>query len=726
VTRRWLAAGGALLILAVVTTIGGNHVAVAATGVTQPATDPVATGIGPNPSGASLRLVSQTAWVTPGAAFDLVLQAHVDGPADQVLVYVDVYTALGSRSEFARSLTTGWDGFLLSRPVRGVPLSSFTPDRSGDVHVSLPTGALVNELHLGNPGVYPVAVTLRTSGIETPIARLMTHLIATPPTVAHKLDVAWVVPVHAPPPDPAVPGSVLPADQTASQTALVDALASHTKVPLTLDATPDTLAALARTDPATVNRLGQALDGREVLASTWVPTPIPSMLADGLSNEVSLSLTRGTDALTAELGTQVTGRSWVQQGPVNQATLSWLRGVQFDRVVLPEGDLGPNPDPQGRTTVRPFEVAGADQTLVRAAVADGALSDHFVNQPDPVLAAHQLLADLAQIYGDAPNDPETRGVIVVPPTSWTPDAGFLNAFLGALETSPVLAGVQVDTFFNDVPAASGRDGGPLIRPVVSDDGTIRSVATGLLADAQRTARAQLQSVGLLLPTSDATVYPRLERMLLEIPSTDLTPIRRALGLDALARAVQAVLGQVQLPSTRTITLTARKGHLPVSVVSLSDEPLQVLLQVESDKLKFAGSGTANTASFPLTLHKGNNPIIDLTVEARTSGAFPLHLTVLTPDGAMVVARTTFTVQSTALSGVGVFLSVGAGLFLVVWWSRHAWKARRASHADERRRHAKGRPDAPASGTTMSGGSVAGPASGGRTVPVLGGGRTVGP
>jgi len=126
-------------------------------------------------------------------------------------------------------------------------------------------------------------------------------------------------------------------------------------------------------------------------------------------------------------------------------------------------------------------------------------------------------------------------------------------------------------------------------------------------------------------------------------------------------------------------------------VSLSDEPLQVLLQVESDKLKFAGSGEANSATFPLTLHKGNNPIIDLSVEARTSGAFPLHLTVLTPDGSTVIARTTFTVQSTALSGVGVFLSVGAGLFLVVWWSRHAWKARRATRGDDRR-HARGRPE----------------------------------
>ena len=219
-TRRWLAAGGGLLLLAVATTLGTAHGAVAATGATSapppsspPSTEPLATGVGPNPSGASLRLVSQTAWVTPGTPFNMALQVHVAEPADQVLVYVDVYTALGSRSEFARSLTPDWAGFFLSRPVRGVPLSTFKPDAGGNVDVSLPTGSLANELHVGLPGVYPVAVTLRTRGIETPIARFMTDLIATPTKVTRKLDVAWVVPIHAPPPDPGVAGSVLPADQ---------------------------------------------------------------------------------------------------------------------------------------------------------------------------------------------------------------------------------------------------------------------------------------------------------------------------------------------------------------------------------------------------------------------------------------------------------------------------------------------------------------------------------
>ena len=34
-------------------------------------------------------------------------------------------------------------------------------------------------------------------------------------------------------------------------------------------------------------------------------------------------------------------------------------------------------------------------------------------------------------------------------------------------------------------------------------------------------------------------------------------------------------------------------------------------------------------------------------------------------------------QSTAVSGVGVVLSVGAALFLMVWWARH-WRRTRRS------------------------------------------------
>jgi len=64
------------------------------------------------------------------------------------------------------------------------------------------------------------------------------------------------------------------------------------------------------------------------------------------------------------------------------------------------------------------------------------------------------------------------------------------------------------------------------------------------------------------------------------------------------------------------------------------------------------------------------------VRARTSGAFPLQVTLRAPQGNLVLASTRFTVRSTAASGVGVFLSVGAALFLLAWWGTHLHRGRR--------------------------------------------------
>jgi hypothetical protein len=64
------------------------------------------------------------------------------------------------------------------------------------------------------------------------------------------------------------------------------------------------------------------------------------------------------------------------------------------------------------------------------------------------------------------------------------------------------------------------------------------------------------------------------------------------------------------------------------------------------------------------------------VEVRTPGAFQLSLEIETPDGTLV-ATGTDTINSTAVSGVGLLLMVGAALFLAVWWVRNARHGRRS-------------------------------------------------
>ena len=49
-----------------------------------------------------------------------------------------------------------------------------------------------------------------------------------------------------------------------------------------------------------------------------------------------------------------------------------------------------------------------------------------------------------------------------------------------------------------------------------------------------------------------------------------------------------------------------------------------------------------------------------------------------PDAQRSLATTRYTVRSTAVSGAGLVLSLGAGVFLITWWARHWHRTRRSA------------------------------------------------
>ncbi len=73
---------------------------------------------------------------------------------------------------------------------------------------------------------------------------------------------------------------------------------------------------------------------------------------------------------------------------------------------------------------------------------------------NPVLAAHQLVAELAQIYYEQPNDDTARAIVAVPPGSWSDDPSFVNALLGALAGNPIIQPVTVSKLFDSFPAST--------------------------------------------------------------------------------------------------------------------------------------------------------------------------------------------------------------------------------------------------------------------------------
>jgi hypothetical protein len=298
-----------------------------------------------------------------------------------------------------------------------------------------------------------------------------------------------------------------------------------------------------------------------------------------------------------------------------------------------------------------------------AVVVDGGLRGHFANRGDQVLAAHQLLADLAVLYFDAPQ--RERAVVVAPPRTWQPSRPFLDAALQGMTSSPMLAGATVDDIFSDVEPATARRGAPLVRELVPP-----ARAATLPADRIRRERARIEAVGSTLPVgSDG--YDELDRALLTAMSADFGATGTDTHLDAVDDAIRRRFDAVVVPRSRTLTLTAREGEVPLTFQNRSDDTLTVLVRLDSDRLEFP-DGTLRSVVLP-----PENTTLRVRVRARTSGAFPLRVSLVTPQGGVELAGSRFTVRSTAASGVGVVLSAGAGLFLLLWWARHLVRGRRA-------------------------------------------------
>jgi uncharacterized protein DUF6049 len=627
-----------------------------------------------------LTLASQTPWVTAGGEFDVRFAVHPAGVNGGRIV-MTIFGSIPNRSEFKRTIDHRIDESVIAQPL-AVPLDSLVPDAAGarDIRIPLqPTGKARDrsKLLLSHSGVYPVRIEYRPDGGGTP-AVLVTHLLFfAGPISGDKLKVTWIVPIHSPPSVGPNATDVITDDQSNALAQLASALDSHQDIPVVLSPTPDTLSALAASardqDKSTLRSFARPQPNRQVVTGTYVPVSLPGMLSAGLADDATLQLTRGSDTLAATLDIRPDGRTWVEQGPMDQAAAAFLRGTQVDRIVLPDASLSPSPF--AVTLAQPFELNVRPAARIQAAAADGGLAAHFLD-PDPVLGAHQLLADLAVLYLDRPG--QSRGVVADTPRSWVPDPAFLSTFLDGLAASPVVAGATLDTLFSDVPAAT-RGGLPLARTLLTDP-RVAADAAGLPTEAIRSAHRRVENFGSAL-SEDNPLISQLQDLLLTSESADLADNRSRLNqLDDVNQRINQQLGLIQLPSKRKITLTARTGRLPISILSNVDYPVRVVVRVESDKLQFPGFAPS-TAVVAETedLRKGNNAV-DFTVRARTTGSFPLHISLMSPDGGMVLASTTFTVQSTALSGVGLVLSVGAALFLALWWGRQIIRDRRARRA----------------------------------------------
>jgi hypothetical protein len=127
-----------------------------------------------------------------------------------------------------------------------------------------------------------------------------------------------------------------------------------------------------------------------------------------------------------------------------------------------------------------------------------------------------------------------------------------------------------------------------------------------------------------------------------------------------------------------VTLTAKQVAIPVTFENKlrPQRPIVVRVEFESDKLVFKDGAVQTT-----TLAPGVSTVRFDHVEVRASGTFPMTIRLRSADGRLAFGDPVkVTVRSAVFSGFAIALTVGAILFLLLWWGNHIRRTRRARRA----------------------------------------------
>jgi len=618
----------------------------------------------------SLTLTAQPTTTT--LATDFTYTVRVANAPAAPSVRTTVYERLTTRSAFDRIPEGRNLGAALSRVTSPVAATD-APTVITIPLVGSPTeGPAIN---VTQTGVYPVRVELFADGAPTgdTFTTFLTTVPAGEPPVNEALTVATIVPVVEQPayaangdPEPAAIATRQPLGRLGR---LAAGLARTPAVPLTLTFGGETLsswAGLARDDAAindTLTQLRAASASRQRIANTFVPIDAPSLRDAGLEPTVRDEYTEGFNAVTASLESRVDART-ASPNPVDTGTLDVLAARGIDQLILAPSAL--RPIEARLTPARPFLVDGPDRQF-RAVSADPGLERAASGTDGPIVTAQRVLAGLALVALEAPN--AKRGVTFSLPADLDADPAFYDALLAGLQTSPYLRAATLDALLADVPL-DATSAGPLVRTLAAPN---LQPVTVTPAEVER-SRQRAAALDTLVARTDERAV-RARNALVIAPTSLWTGNegrRRAAdeltGVDASLKNAGAA---IRAPENRTFQLTGKRDKIPLTFVNTSTETVDVRIKLDGSRISFP-DGAEQTVRLPAN----KSTTIQVAVEPRTSGRYPFQLTMSTTAGNVQLDKTQLTVNASVVSGVGLFLAGGAGLFLAAWWGHYVWKRRR--------------------------------------------------
>jgi hypothetical protein len=426
------------------------------------------------------------------------------------------------------------------------------------------------------------------------------------------------------------------------------------------------------TIPAADRRSGDAdqfLQSLKKAASRHAPSAfaygnadLPALVRAGSGGEAQGAIEAGRNVLTNGLGT-APGESlaWPVDGAVDGALLRTLEQTGGDVVVLDPRHL---PAPEAAVTQNATVDLGGGPNPQRALVGDAGLSAALSDPraaSAPVEWAQRILAETAVVWLERPNSAGPRGILLAPPQGWRPSGTFFRSLVRGLRAASWLGLQQAAGLADDVPQGPA-EGERRLATVTASDITAGLPPAYLTRVEQ--IRSRLDSFRRAVGNEYEPASGDFDQDLLIAQSSDWRPAKeRARGRGfarAVTQGIAAVYRRIEVGTT-PVTLTARRGKVPITVENASEERVTVVLRLTSPKVDLPA------ASEPFVLEPGRRTTQLVQVGTRATGTFPIQVEVLTPDRRQEIAAGELRLSSTAFNRVALALTGGAAGMLLLWW-----------------------------------------------------------
>ena len=484
-------------------------------------------------------------------------------------------------------------------------------------------------LQFPRPGLYPVVIELSSGGDVLLDLLTFVHRLPGPDDEPEtELPVAVAMSTTSPVVLDDLTDVVLDSATTAELTQLADLLEAAA-VPVAVRIPPAVLSALDAAGPegaALAARIGAALDGNDLLSSPSLPLDPSTAAAANQQALYTQWLRDGEDQLARVVAEPSVRTVVFADRPLSQAGGSLERDLGGRLLVFTAEQYDSLPGTFGAftDTTQVVNVQVAEGVTVHATIVDRIVSDSLARAAaNPALAAIYTVTDLLaarQQIVDQGGNPARHGITIATPDLALPDTATFAALTTLLSTTDGLSPVTLDTL--GVRTSELLDDG---EPAVVQ---LPEVVDGNIADRVNLMASldqEATNTASMLPPGDARAaeWTRLCGML---PTSALSDDQVTTLADELRTEYAAIRDSVVAPTGfKQYTLTGRRTTVPIKILNNSTIPLKVQVRVSSSKI---------TRQDPqvVVLEPGTYTPVDLRIEARSNGSFPVTVDIFTPDG----------------------------------------------------------------------------------------------